>query len=815
MGTALILVIFLPLIASLLIGVLVQKVGHARIAWFALPFPVISFVTIFWMAFARGEEMAVVVSRPWVPMLGLDIAFLVDGLSIFFGLVVSGVGILIFLYAIGYFGGKGKNQGKFFAFLLLFMAAMLGTVFSDNLVLLFTFWELTGLASFLLIGFNHEDEGSRAGARAALLITMLTGLFMLAGIIMLGMVTGTYSLRELSTTGVPFAENEVWLNAALVLMLLGAFGKSAQFPFHFWLPNAMAAPTPVSAYLHSATMVKLGVFLCARLFASMHDAAMWTPLLGWVGFFTMVYAAWLALRSNDLKSILAYSTVSALGYFIGMYGLGGMIGLKYDFMHVLAHMLFKASLFMMVGVVDHAAGTRDIRKLGGLAKRLPILVVVTGIGCASMAGIPLTLGFLSKEHMLTDALAAVETLGTTGWIWACMMITAAILKVAFAARLFWHIFYGPEPKEITAHYHDPGIFVQLPPLILATGTLVLGALPWLLNIPLEFLTVEGLQDAADAPRLALYHGFTTELMLSGSVILLGAGVYWIAQRMNWRFTSIPRLLQFDAAFEWGILAFNSFTKKITRFLRAETPMDYLPVIILGMLAMFAFFLGKVALSQDLYIGDLFVIEPEFSLLRIFTGILIMLSVLGVVALYRWTSQLISLSAAGFLITFYFVLYKAPDLALTQILIESATVLLILLLLSRFPHRAQEGKQRDAETSARRRLALMLAISVGCMVTALMLIAGSNPHPDPIGPRFLATTVEFAKGTNTVNTILVDYRGIDTMGEIAVLLIALLGSIGLLARYKRDPFQSRQGALGQPGFGLPHLHEKKDSREEKS
>jgi NADH:ubiquinone oxidoreductase subunit 5 (subunit L)/multisubunit Na+/H+ antiporter MnhA subunit len=338
----------LPLLGSPFVALAGRRLGR-RVGWLAFAFPVISTAALLVLFINLPLPHATVVTWPWIPSLGINLSFLLDGLSLFFGLIVSGMGCLVFFYANHYLDDHYEHHGRFYCYLTLFMAAMLGTVFANNLMLLFAFWELTGLASFLLIGFLHTEESSRVGARQALLVTGFTGLVMLTGIIMLYTVTGTYQFSEIVTGGLPVAEHKTWLTVAMVLVVIGAFGKSAQFPLHFWLPNAMAAPTPVSAYLHSATMVKLGVFLCARIYPLFVENDLWAPLLSSVAFTTMALAAVLALLSHDLKAILAYSTVSQLGFLIGYYGLGPAKGVDYDYLHILNHVFYKGALFMIVG----------------------------------------------------------------------------------------------------------------------------------------------------------------------------------------------------------------------------------------------------------------------------------------------------------------------------------------------------------------------------------------------------------------------------------------------------------------------------------
>ncbi len=406
-ATLILMTVLLPLLGHGVLGLAGRRLGR-HTGWLALLFPIACTALLLLAARQAGHQPDVVMQWPWVPSLGVDLAFRLDGLSLFFALIVSGVGTLIVLYSTSYLDDHYQHHGRFYAYLILFMAAMLGTVLADHILILFAFWELTGVASYLLIGFLHEQKVSRVGARQALLVTGLTGLVMLAGLLLLGRDAGTYRISELMH-GVPAG----WLDSstgrtAVALILVGAFGKSAQFPFFFWLPNAMAAPTPVSAYLHSATMVKLGVFLCARFFPILSASDLWAPLLVGTGFFTMLLGIVLALRQTDLKAILAFTTVSQLGFLCGSYGVGAWTGVRFDYLHILNHTLYKGGLFMLAGLIDHACHTRDVRELGGLARRLPAATLAAALGLASMGALFGTTGFLSKEVALAGLLEAVE-----------------------------------------------------------------------------------------------------------------------------------------------------------------------------------------------------------------------------------------------------------------------------------------------------------------------------------------------------------------------------------------------------------------------
>jgi NADH:ubiquinone oxidoreductase subunit 5 (subunit L)/multisubunit Na+/H+ antiporter MnhA subunit/multisubunit Na+/H+ antiporter MnhB subunit len=771
--------------------------------WVALVFPLLAALAVGWLTARSATAGPIAVEWPWVPSLGLPLAFRADGLSSFFGVVVSVMGVLITFYARFYLDDHYRHHGRFYAYLLIFMAAMLGTVFANHLLVLFIFWELTGITSFLLIGFSHESGESRRGARMAFLVTSLTGLCLLAGVVLMGQVSGTYELDHLLREGLDPSDPRS--KAALVLVMVGAFGKSAQIPFHYWLPNAMAAPTPVSAYLHSATMVKLGVFLSARLFPVFGEFELWAPLVTTVALLTMTLGAWLALLSHDLKAILAYSTVSQLGFLIGYYGLGPPGGMTYDYLHILNHVYYKGCLFMVVGIVDHATGTRDVRRLGGLFRRMPMVGLAALLACAAMAGLPGTTGFLSKEMMLKEIFTMSELHGGLGTFAMICVVLTSLMKVLFSARIFFGVFLGPESEQVKAHFHETSRWMTLAPLLLAMGTLVCGLFPVLWELPFNLLAVEGLH-APTEQHLTLWHGFNRELAVSAALVVGGLGLFFAGRRRIWARVRVPGWLQHDVWFERGLDRFGLATKWVVAKMGTDRPVVYLPVILTAVVLLLGGFLAVRVGSMDLA-GELrnAIENQPWSGLRVLVASLLGLSTLGVVVLRRWTTQLVSLTVAGFLTTFYYVLYRAPDLALTQILVETVTLFLVLLLLARFPRATAEGEAADQRFTKRQIYPLILATAVGVLMTSLVLLLRTAPAERTVGQHHLEIAGPLAKGGNVVNTILVDFRGLDTLGEITVLIIAMLGCLGLFLRYKRTPEEYRQGAKGPPGFGLHHDH----------
>lgn len=816
MTAVLLAAILLPMLSVPLLVWAGARWGH-RVGRFAVVVPMISLGLIGWLLSEAAPMTERVVTIPWIPSLGIELSFIVDGLSLFFGLVVSAMGVLVTLYASSYLDDHYRDHGRFYAYLMLFMASMLGCVFSENLLLLFVFWEMTGISSFLLIGFLHDKQDSRDGARMALFTTGGAGLVMLAGVVLLGELTGTYSLvalREGAMSSALAEHGDAWdgmLSVAFVLMLVGALAKSAQFPFHYWLPNAMAAPTPVSAYLHSATMVKLGIFLIARIFpiAAMLEA--WTPLLVAIGFLTMLLGAIFALASHDLKGVLAYSTVSQLGFLVGFYGMSDAGGTSHDLLHVASHVFYKGCLFMVVGIVDHAAGTRDLRKLGGLSRRLPLLTIIAVIATASMAGLPGTLGFISKEYMLKTKFEYWQGDAWLYWFPLVLVVVASVVKVIFSIRIVRSTFFGPLPREIDANFHTPSAWMLVSPAILAGCCLVFGLWPDLISPLLRTLSVEGLH-VEKVQHLKIWHGWTREFWTSMGIVGIGALAWMLLGAGRLGRAGIPGLLRFDHAFNAVMNAVPSIAKKITSLTRADRPMDYLPII-----------LGTIFIS----VGTLIVVHGSklFELtglregwrlselldpLRSFVLLLVAIAVLMVTTLRRWTTQLVALGTVGFLLTFYFVLFRAPDLAMTQILVEAATLILVLMLLSRFPRAAETGERTSRPGASRRIVNVVVAVVAGMTVTAFTFIVASSKHPEPAGNFYIEQSVPAAKGTNAVNTILVDFRGFDTLMEVTVLLIATLGALGLLMRYRRTEAEAKAGPMGPPGMGV--IHETEAERE---
>jgi multicomponent K+:H+ antiporter subunit A/multicomponent Na+:H+ antiporter subunit A len=780
----LLVVLLAPFVLAPFLPALGGKLG-AKVGWLALLAPLASFWAALQLRELPAEVRAAGMSWDWIPSLGANLSFTPDGLSLLYALIVSGVGVLVVFYAACYLDDHHyRDHGKFYCYLLLFMGAMLITVMSSNLLVLFVAWEMTGLTSFLLIGFLHDKSESQRGARMALITTGTTGLALLAGVVLLRLAYGTFDLSAIIAQGGVPAGGEALVGAAFLCCFVGIAGKSAQFPFHYWLPNAMAAPTPVSAYLHSATMVKLGVFLTARLLPVFNGLDNWMPLLTGIGFGTMLLGSLLALLSQDLKGVLAYTTVAQLGLLIGYYGLHTQgFAVPWDALHILNHVFYKACLFMVVGIIDHCTGTRDLRQLGGLWRKMPLVGTAALLALAAFAGLPPTTGFLSKEMLLADLYALFHAQGGLQGLWplACVVL-ASTLNIAVAARVA-RAFFGKTTPEVEEHFHAPSIGLQAPPVLLGAAALVFG-----LAAPAFGELCAGFGDSAGRvvteKELHLWHGVTPELISSAAIVAAGLALYFLVGRSRWPGAAIPGLLRFDRAFDVFADGTPYAARRLNKFLRFETPYAYLFIVVSVMVALPACFLiprwSEVAAQAAHW--QMLPSAPA-GWLRWAVVVLIGGAAISAAAWRKVVPQLFALSIVGLGIVFYYVLYQGPDLAVTQMLVESATLILVMLVVLRLKRDGADTEDLPKRGGAP--LPLRIGISVGA---GLLLGGGVLLFQQPRGGAFdwagdyyLATSLAYAKGSNAVNTVVIDYRGFDTLFEICVLVIATLGCLGLIAR----------------------------------
>ncbi|MGE0312246.1 MAG: monovalent cation/H+ antiporter subunit A [Lautropia sp.] len=787
--------LLLPLIAlcPLVGAAALAPVGnrHRRAAaWIGGAATIVAFAAVLAALPAILDGQVLRWSIDWLPVLGLRFGFRMDGLAWLFCLLIAGIGSLVVLYA-SYYLSRDDPPARFFLFLMLFMGAMMGVVLADNLILLVVFWEATSLSSFLLIGYWQHSTDARRGARMALTITGMGGLCLLAGVLLIGHIVGSTDLDTVLRAGDVVRGHPLYL-PALALVLLGCFTKSAQFPFHFWLPHAMAAPTPVSAYLHSATMVKAGVFLLARLYPTLGGSEPWFWIVSVTGLATLVLAAWIALFQHDLKGLLAYSTISHLGLITLLFGLDEPLAVIAGVFHILNHATFKASLFMAAGIIDHESGSRDMRKLNGLWKYMPRTALLAMVASGAMAGVPLLNGFLSKEMFFAEAVHK-STAEWMQWVLPAGATLAGMFAVAYSMRFIHDVFFNGEPVGLPKTPHEPPRFMRVPVELLVLLCLVVGLAPALTIGPILAIGAKGalfggFEGTLPAYTLAIWHGLNLPLAMSALALVGGVAVYfWLQRRLDLhtveRAPVTPQRsgrMLFDDALAGG----RSLANRATRQLQKDQLQRYLLVLLLVALAAGALpfvgdtpapFSAAAARSTDAAAAAAPGPATTFGFVVIW-----LVGVAAIVATVRFHANrllaLLLIGAVGLVVSLAFVYLSAPDLALTQLLVELATIALMMLALRWLP---PESDRATRGSAVRRGRDALLALAVGAGVAGLTWAVLSMPLA-PISTYFLETAKSLGGGSNVVNVILVDYRGYDTLGEITVLGIAALVIDALLA-----------------------------------
>jgi multicomponent Na+:H+ antiporter subunit A len=697
-----------------------------------------------------------IVSLPWAPSLGLTLQFNLDGLGLLFALMITVIGALIVLYASAYMKGR-PHIGRLLAWLFVFMGAMLGVVLSDNLFILFVFWELTGFASFLLIGFEHDKAVARASAIQALIVTGAGGLALLAGAALLAQITGSVTISGVLAGGTEVTGHPFYL-ACAALFLLAAFTKSAQVPFHFWLPNAMAAPTPVSAYLHSATMVKAGVYLLARMTPILGGTTFWSTALMVVGGVTMVGAAWRSVQETDLKRVLAFSTVSALGSLVLMLGIGTPGAVMAAVVYMIAHAGYKGTLFMVAGAIDHETGSRDVTRLSGLRSAMPKTALAGVLAAASMMGLPLFFGFFGKELFYE---AGWQYAGSAGVLLTVSVAASALSGVAgLTAGL--GPFAGARMTGVE-HVHEPSWPMWFSPMFLAVSGVVFTLAPGLINGPIALATAS--VTGAVAPlRLAIWHGFTPVLGLSVLTLALAAGLY--AQRALLR-RSLPRSLGSDGTYHIALALLDALSARVAPALQSGSLRSYVLVLILAT--------GGL-LGSALFVGGGGWSIAQFTSVRAYEVLIAVLICAGALMAARATSSMkavLALGAVGYGVALLFVMYGAPDLAMTQFSVETLTVVIFVLVFRMF------GSFSHLSSRLVRTRDAIVAGTVGVGVSTLVLLVSAGDKSSRLSDFFVEAGPTLAHGRNIVNVILVDFRGFDTLGEITVLVVAAIGVHALL------------------------------------
>lgn len=777
----LLLLIFLPFLGSAFAAMLPANARNTE-AWLSGVVAALAFTAGAFLYPTVSSGTVVRREIAWLPELGLNFTLRMDGFAWLFSMLITGIGFLVVLYARYYMSPKDPLP-RFFSFLLAFMGSMLGVVVSGNLILLSVFWELTSIFSFLLVGYWYQNASARDGARMALTITGIGGFCLLVGLILLGHIVGSYDLDAVLAAGERIRSHELY-TPALLLIFLGALTKSAQFPFHFWLPNAMAAPTPASAYLHSATMVKAGVFLLARFWPVMAGTDQWFFILGFAGMITLVVGAYFAIFQQDLKGLLAYSTISHLGLITMLISLGSPLGLVAAIFHMVNHATFKASLFMAAGIIDHEAGTRDMRKLSGLFSYLPITATLAMVASAAMAGVPLLNGFLSKEMFFAEAIETHRA-SVLDTITPYVATVAGAFAVTYSVRFIHSVFFGPKPGDLPHEPHEPPHWMRFPIEALVLACLVVGVIPGLSIGPfLHTAVVSVLGDRTPEYSLAVWHGFTLPLIMS--VIAMAGGLVLYASLRRYLAYCEPdppgvRGLKGQRIFERILVTVSwRWARWVETHLGTRRLQPQLRLLVAAALLAGAWPIMRSGLALDLSAVAGF--DPVFAMFWV-VGIACAVGA-AVQAKYHRLAALILMGGAGLVTCVSFIWLSAPDLAVTQLLVEVVTTILILLGLRWLPKRLERVDAVVGTAGRLRRYRdALLALASGAGVAVIAYAMMTSPVPQTIGDFFLERSYPEGGGANVVNVILVDFRGFDTMGEITVLAIVALTVFALLRRFR--------------------------------
>ncbi|MFD3260567.1 Na+/H+ antiporter subunit A [Paenibacillus lentus] len=781
------LAILIPFLAAVIVPFLYTKVSRKHIGWFVLAAPVALFVALarYIPSVAQGETYLSKIT--WIPSYDIHFTTYLDGLSLIFGLLITGIGSLVIIYSIYYLSSE-ESLNHFYIYLLLFMGGMLGVVFSDNLMVFYAFWELTSISSFLLIAFWYHRKRSRYGAKKALLTTVTGGIAMLTSFIMIYVMTGTMSIREIIAV---IDHNHMLFIPAMLLLLLGAFTKSAQFPFHIWLPDAMEAPTPVSAYLHSATMVKAGIYLVARFTPIFGSHETWFWLVSSVGMITLFWGSFNAVRQTDLKALLAYSTISQLGLIMSLFGIGSAalsMGAGADtviytqatfaaLFHLVNHSTFKGALFMVIGIVNHGAGTRDIRRLGGLMSLMPISFTIALIGSFSMAGLPPFNGFLSKE-MFFEAVVNVSQSGifslhVSKVLFPVVAWIASVFTFIYCMIIVFKTFLGPyQPEKLDHEAHEAPIGMLISPIILAILVVGIFFFPNVLGDyllrPAMASILPSIELEGIVKPISAWHGFNAALLMTIGVIVIGTLLYLSIRRWKGIYSLLPEKWTLDNLYNNSLIQMEKGSNRITSFYMTGYLRTYSVYIFLFFIAA----VGGTMLFTGAYSWDLSGDAP-ISVYEIVLVFIMMAAGLAIPLAKSRVNAVLLNGALGYSMALFFVVFRAPDLALTQLVVETVSTALFLLCFYFLP----EWKKENAPRRTKRNN-LLISIAVGVTFVLVALSVRSGKLFETISGYF-EDAYELAGGKNIVNAILGDFRAFDTMLEVVVLLIGGLGVYTLI------------------------------------
>lgn len=779
--------VLLPFAAAILMPLL-SKILKDKVGWAAVLVPLVLFASFLSLLpkVNAGETVAYGVS--WIPRLGIDLAVRLDGLSLLFVLLISGIGLAVMVYSIFYLH-HNERLANFYTFIMLFMGAMLGVCTSANLVVMYLFWELTSVSSFLLIGFWYEKENPRLGAQKALLVTMAGGLCILAGILLLHYAGGSFVIDDLIANADAVKASPLY-PAIVILLLIGAFAKSAQVPLHIWLPTAMEAPTPISCYLHSATMVKAGIYLIARMTPVLGGTHLWGGIITVVGLASLTFGSMMAVRQFDMKGILAYSTISQLGLIIALLGFGTEAAIAGALFHLLNHSAFKGSLFLMTGIVDHQTGTRDVRLLNGLAKVMPVTALIACIGSFSMAGLPPFSGFLSKELFMEAAYQAHSSnlafLGDLAYLIPFVAVLASIFTFVYSVALFFKIFVDREVTQKTPKIpREAGWGMLIPALCLVSLNLVVAFVPNLTaSLVIEGAAASVLRQAVHM-HIAFWHGITPALIMTLIVVLVGLLVYWRYDWIKNLFLSYDCPIGAEKTYQKFLHGFPELALKITDLQLNGRLSDYVMFTFGGALL---FILGPMIyfnVWSQINLSDL----APVDMLEVTLAVVAVCSALAVATFKRRIWAILALSVVGYCVSFYFVLMRAPDLALTQLMVETISTVLYLLVLYKLPY----GMVPDnpPTPNGRRTINALIGCLVGLVAFTVSMLGQGTKYFDTIAWYYNENSLKLAGGNNIVNVTLVDFRGFDTMGEITVLSLAAIG-VFVMIKLGRKHLFNRHG-----------------------
>ncbi|MCC4722504.1 Na+/H+ antiporter subunit A [Salinicoccus sp. RF5] len=779
------LAILLPLIAAIAIGVIYRYYKRLHLGWFVLPVPLIIVIYLLTLIPRVSSNQLIYESLAIMPRIGMNFDVYIDGLGLLFAILISGIGALVVLYSIGYLSHR-EDLGSFYVYLLMFMSAMLGVVLNDNVLMLYLFWELTSISSFLLIAFWFMKERSLYGAQKSMLITMGGGFLMLGGFILLYIMTGTFSIREMLNQVSAIQESPL-APLAVVLILFGAFTKSAQFPFYIWLPDAMEAPTPVSAYLHSATMVKAGIYLVARLTPLFAFSELWVWIILLGGLITMAWASFNAIRKDDLKAVLAFSTVSQLGLIMSLLGLGALsvvtganeeyfsIAVVAAVFHLINHATFKGALFMVTGIVDHEAGTRSLKKLGGLLTVMPVSFTLTLITALSMAGLPPFNGFLSKELFLEAMIhvgdANFSALADVAFIFPLLAIVGSIFTFIYSILLIYGVFFGKRTYDTPKEPHEAPALMLISPAILTVLVLVFGFFPNVLSGTIIDPAAMSIM-ASDTPletHLYMWHGFANPaLWATVFIVITGTLLFYFRDKWMFIYDYHKDRFTLNYLYDQGLIYSRFGSRKITDsymsgFIRSYLVYIFLFFIVMGILTLLN---TGIRISFD----DM----APVGIHEMAVVLIILVSIAVILGTKSRMVSIIMLGAIGFSMSLFFVFFRAADLALTQLAIETVTTALFLVCFYHLPKNSRHQERMRFKLTN-----FLVSLGVALIVIIIGLTAYSNQLFDRISEFHIENVYELAAGGNMVNVILVDFRGFDTLFETLVFGIAGIGIYSLM------------------------------------